>query len=457
MYAVIDIETTGGNLKSGKITEVAIFIHDGISVIDEFVSLVNPECFIPAHITNLTGITNEMVKRAPKFYEIAKKIVEITENMVFVAHNASFDYGFIKEEFSRLGYNYERNTLCTVKFSRKVLPGFPSYSLGEICKHFDISINGRHRAGGDALATTKLLEILFSRDKKNVGKFLISRNRLDQQINEYLHIDQINTIPESTGIYYLSDKAGDVHYVGKSKNIRKRLIQHFLNNSTQKSRQIIEHTAQIDFEVTGSELVALLKESEEIKRLQPKYNSKQLRNSYRYGLFTSMQLDGIVRLEARVVKRGESPITYFSTEEEAKKMLEGLIRKYQLCPSKCGMEQDLSPKPCFHYKLSLCKGVCCHQEEVDAYNERVDIALRKINFENENFMIIEEGRNEEEKAVIKIEKGHFSGVGYVHLDLLEGNIDLLKECIKNYRRNKEVNSIVRGYLSNPGKKSIILY
>ena len=457
MYAVIDIETTGGNLKTGKITEVAIFIHDGISVIDEFVTLVNPECLIPAHITNLTGITNEMVKRAPKFYEIAKKIVEITENMVFVAHNASFDYGFIREEFSRLGYNYERNTLCTVRFSRKVLPGFPSYSLGEICGHFDISINGRHRAGGDALATTKLLEILFSRDKQNVGKFLISKNKLDQQINEYLHLDEINEIPESTGVYYLSDKDGKVHYVGKSLNIRKRLIQHFLNDSTQKSRQIIEHTAQVDFEVTGSELVALLKESEEIKRLQPKYNSKQLRNSYRFGMFTNMQLDGIVRIEARQVKRGESPITYFSTQEEAKRMVEGLIRKYQLCPSKCGIEQDLSPKPCFHFKLSMCRGVCCQQEEVDDYNKRVTMALRKINFENENFIIIEAGRNVDEKAVIKIENGHFSGIGYVNLDLLDGDIELLKDSVENYGRNKEVNSIVRSYLSNPGKKSIILY
>lgn len=457
MYAVIDIETTGGSLKFGKITEIAIFIHDGISIIDEFVTLVNPESFIPAHITNLTGITNEMVKKAPRFYEIAKKIVEITEDQIFVAHNASFDYGFVKEEFRRLGYDYSRNTLCTVKFSRKVLPGFPSYSLGEICKHFDIDIHGRHRAGGDALATTKLLEILFSRDRKNLGKFLISRNRLNNQINDYLSIEQVNKVPESTGVYYLSDENGEVHYIGKSQNIRKRIVQHFLNDSTQKSRQIIEHTANIDYEVTGSDLVALLKESEEIKRLQPKYNSNQLRNSYRYGLFTDMQLDGILRINIRIIKKGESPYTFFSTEEESKQVLSELIKRYRLCPCKCGLETDLSPKPCFHFKLSLCDGVCCNHEDVATYNDRVQDALRKINFQDENFIIVENGRNEDEKAIIKIENGHFSGIGYVQMDYLDGNIDLLKESVKSYQRNKEVNSILRGYLKNQEKKSIILY
>ncbi|MEL7148612.1 MAG: exonuclease domain-containing protein, partial [Bacteroidota bacterium] len=240
MYAVIDIETTGGNLKFGKITEVAIFIHDGVSIIDEFVSLINPECVIPAHIVNLTGITNEMVKNAPKFYEVAKKIVQITEEAVFVAHNASFDYGFIKEEFRRLGYTYTRNTLCTVRFSRKVFPGFPSYSLGNICQHFNIEINGRHRAGGDALATTKLLEILFSRDRKNIGKHLIARNQLDKSLNDHLDRDCLEELPETTGVYYLHNPEGEIHYVGKSQNIRQRITQHFLNTTTVKARHIVQ-------------------------------------------------------------------------------------------------------------------------------------------------------------------------------------------------------------------------
>lgn len=160
MYTIIDIETTGGSPKTEKITEIAIFKHDGIKIIDEFVSLINPERLIPPYITQMTGITNRMVANSPKFYEIARKIVEMTDQCTFVAHNASFDYGFIREEFARLGYQFEKQLLCTVKLSRKVIPGYKSYSLGNICNSLGISVENRHRAAGDALATVKLFEYL---------------------------------------------------------------------------------------------------------------------------------------------------------------------------------------------------------------------------------------------------------------------------------------------------------
>lgn len=163
MYAIIDIETTGHARINGKITEIAIFIHDGFEITDSFTTLINPVCYIPAFITGLTGISNEMVRNAPKFYEVARKIVEMTENKVFVAHNVSFDYHFIQEEFKQLGYDYQRKTLCTVRMSRKYLPGHRSYSLGNLCNELNISINGRHRAAGDALATVKLFELIMAR------------------------------------------------------------------------------------------------------------------------------------------------------------------------------------------------------------------------------------------------------------------------------------------------------
>ena len=163
LYAIIDIETTGQSAQNGKITEVAIFIHNGYEVTDSFSSLINPECYIPGFITNLTGIDNEMVRTAPKFYELARRIVEITEDMVFVAHNVSFDYRFIQEEFKRLGYDYQRETMCTVRMGRKFLPGHKSYSLGRICDELGITIEGRHRAAGDALATVKLFEVILAK------------------------------------------------------------------------------------------------------------------------------------------------------------------------------------------------------------------------------------------------------------------------------------------------------
>jgi len=166
LYAIIDIETTGQSALKGKITEIAIFIHDGTEIVESFSSLVNPECYIPQFITDLTGISNDMVKRAPKFYEIARKIVEITQDKIFVGHNVQFDYRFVQEEFKRLGYDYQRQTMCTVRLGRKFIPGHRSYSLGNICEELEISINGRHRAAGDAYATTKLFEIIMEKKRQ---------------------------------------------------------------------------------------------------------------------------------------------------------------------------------------------------------------------------------------------------------------------------------------------------
>lgn len=176
MFAIIDIETTGNSYKNGKITEIAIVQHNGIEITGSFSTLIHPEIYIPYFITKLTGIDNKMVKTAPKFYEVAKKIIEMTACRIFVAHNVSFDYTFVKEELRRLGYDYNCKTMCTVKLARKLLPCHSSYSLGKLCSDLGIEINGRHRAEGDVLATVKLFEILLEKQKllnntRNAGNF----------------------------------------------------------------------------------------------------------------------------------------------------------------------------------------------------------------------------------------------------------------------------------------------
>ena len=178
MYAIVDIETTGGRASFEKITEIAIYIHDGKNVVEEFSTLINPGRTIPYFISRLTGIDNEMVKNAPRFYEIARKIVELTQDKVFVAHNVGFDYKFIQEEFKRLGYDYQRKTMCTVRMGRKFLPGYKSYSLGKLCQQLGISINGRHRAAGDALATVKLFEMILARKALKESKQAPNQLRL---------------------------------------------------------------------------------------------------------------------------------------------------------------------------------------------------------------------------------------------------------------------------------------
>jgi len=165
LFAIVDIETTGNSYKYGQITEIAVFQHNGIETTGSFHTLIKPDMDIPYFITRLTGISNETVKNAPKFYEVAKQIVEYTAGRTFVAHNVHFDYRFLREEYKRLEYDFFRKTLCTVQLSRKLLPGHPSYSLGKICSDLNIEIQGRHRADGDALATVKLFEILLQKNE----------------------------------------------------------------------------------------------------------------------------------------------------------------------------------------------------------------------------------------------------------------------------------------------------
>jgi len=165
LFAIIDIETTGYKHNYAKITEIAIYQHNGDEITGAYSTLINPEMDIPLFITRLTGINNEMVKNAPKFYEVAKKIIEMTVGRTFIAHNVNFDYKFIQEEYKRLGYQYNQKKMCTVQLSRKLLPGHRSYSLGKLCYDLGIEIEGRHRAAGDALATVKLFEILLEKHK----------------------------------------------------------------------------------------------------------------------------------------------------------------------------------------------------------------------------------------------------------------------------------------------------
>jgi len=277
MYAVIDIETTGGFMAGNRIIEVAIFIFDGETIIDQFHSLINPESYIPDNIFRLTGISNEMVEDAPKFYEVAKQIVEITEDMIFVAHNVGFDYGFFKSEFKGLGYTFRRKKLCTVRLSRKVFPGLRSYSLGNICNYLGIQINDRHRAHGDAAATVELLKLIINNDSGNILEDTLKNNSSESTLPPNLPKERYDEVPEETGVYYFHDQAGHVIYVGKAKNIRKRMQSHFSQTSS-KSLKMKENLYDITWELTGNELVALLLESHEIKHRYPYYNRSQKRS-----------------------------------------------------------------------------------------------------------------------------------------------------------------------------------
>ena len=455
-FAIVDIETTGGNSVRNKITEVAIYIHDGEKIIDEFVTLVNPECPIAPFIVNLTGISNEMVCEAPKFYEIAKQIVTLTDGAVFVAHNAQFDYGFIRQEFKSLGFNYSRDYLCTVKLSRKLLPGFASYSLGTLCQNLGISITNRHRASGDAIATVKLFEMILKKDpEKEIIKNFTKNDYLNLRFPVGFDHKILDRLPERPGVYYFHNVDGTVVYIGKSTNIRKRVLSHFANKQTKKAIELRNSIKDISFEETGNELIALLLESEEIKINQPLFNRSQRRTVFNYGIFSNVNEDGYITLYSEKVKNPEDALITAGSFDEAEAILQRIQNKYNLCQKLCGTKEV--KHACFGYSVNMCKGACVSKEPVEEYNQRAQKALDSIQYSHQNFMIIGSGRNETEKSVTHVECGRYIGFGYFDPEYVTPHPEVLREHIKPRIDNRDVQRIIRHFLNTASPSNILTY
>ncbi len=454
MYAIIDIETTGGSARIEKITEVAIYQHDGEKITGEFVSLINPERNIPYFITNLTGITNEMVENAPKFYEIAKKIVEFTEGRAFIAHNARFDYSFIRQEFKSLGFNYRRKLIDTVTLSRKLFPGYRSYSLGNICRELKITINGRHRAAGDAHATVRLFEMLLEKDREiNGTRSNLIRNTRLSKLNPRLDISKLDQIPDEPGVYYFYNERGDLIYIGKSRNLRERISTHLSNNTSGRSMEMRDLIADIDWVETGSELIALLRESYEIKENKPVYNRAQRRTGFQWAIYSFLDTKGYLNFRFGQTNSDENQLSVFSTRDRARSRLEGLTEKYRLCQKLAGLYE--SEDACFHYQVGICKGACCGVESSKDYNERALRAAEEFVFSRRNFFIIDKGRDDDERCAVRIMNGKFTGYGYFHINDMGFGLSAVHDCITPARDNSDIQVILKQYLRSNKVEKII--
>ncbi len=276
LYAILDIETTGGRYNEEGITEIAIYKFDGHQIVDQFISLVNPEREIQPFVVNLTGIHNGMLKNAPKFYDVAKRIVEITKDCVLVAHNANFDNRILTTEFGRLGFDYSRKTLCTVELSKKLIHNLPSYKLGKLCRSVGIPVSSRHRAEGDALATVQLFKLLLNKDiDKEIVKQAIKTDNSRKLAPKLLTI--LDDLPTSTGLFYVHNCTSNILYIGKGKNIKRTVNQLFLRTS-KKARELQNLVVSVSFEETGNELIANLKLAEEIKVNKPVHNFQSKSN-----------------------------------------------------------------------------------------------------------------------------------------------------------------------------------
>ena len=392
-----------------------------------------------------------MVADAPKFYEVAKKIVEITKDCVFVAHNASFDYGFIKEEFQQLGYPFRRELICTVKMSRKLMPGFKSYSLGNLCRDLQIHIENRHRAAGDALATVKVFEKLLS--VKNGREIITERiNGVPKNLHPQLDPATFKTLPEEAGVYYFINEKQDIIYIGKSNNIRQRVFTHFNGNKGRRAGQMRDETAAIGFEITGSELAALLLESDEIKKHKPLYNRAQRRSLFRYGISSYTDQNGYINFRVMRTSENQNPLFSFISKIEALNFLETQCSENNLCPKLCGLYDNEGA--CFLYQVHQCNGACKGAEPPESYNARAVEVCNLGKFDQQNFLILDMGRKHDETLVVKVEKGTYRGFGYIQTDLC-ANTEILHDCIKNYPDNRDVHMIIKRYLKTKREIKIL--
>ena len=412
MFAIVDIETCGPKFayQKGRIIDICILVHDGISVVDKFSTLINPDCHIGSFYTNLSGITNEMVKDAPRFHEVAKEILNYTEGKIFVAHNSAFDYNFIKDEFASLGFRFKRDTLCTVRLSRKLLPGKTSYSLGNLCASIGIEIKNRHRAEGDAVATAELLNLLLqlktqSKEYKTKSVTQIMTTRIDA-IKKYI----LDKLPETCGVYYFLNKQGDIIYIGKSVNMYSRAQSHF-NNDLKKSKVMLNDLYQVDFNETGSELIALLHESAEIKKHKPFYNRQRKKDVFTHTIDFYEDEQGILNLKIVPFDESKKRVLAFTSYSSARERLEQWIDRKELCLQYTGLTSESSV--CFNHQLKKCRGICAGIEQVETYNERVRELLQEFTFPNPNFLIVERGRHAEEKAFVFIHQYQYAGYGYI--------------------------------------------
>ena len=451
MYAILDIETTGGKYNEEGITEIAIHKFDGHTVVDQFISLVNPEKEIQPFVVKLTGINNKMLRTAPKFHEVAKRIVEITQDAVLVAHNAQFDYRILRTEFRRLGYNFERKTLCTVDLSKKLIPEAESHSLGKLVRSLGIAVSDRHRANGDALATLKLFKVLLTKDlDKTIIKNVIRKEAHGELSDRQLDI--VESIPSETGVYYMHDKDGEIIFLGKSSNMKKRVNQHFTKNGG-RGRQLQKATKKVSFEKTGSELVALLKENEELARNRPKFNQKSPILNFSHGVFAQTDENGYRILLSKKLKDKNGSFATFNSMVAAQNFIRKLTVEFRLCDKLNGISE--AKKNCSKYDSGDCDGACVKKESPERYNQKVSAAIEKYSLSGKNIVIVDKGREIGEHSAILIKNGDFRGLGYYNLNHQINTISILESIIVPMAGNDSTDHIIETYLRKRKVSKII--
>jgi DNA polymerase-3 subunit epsilon len=452
MYAIVDIETTGGHASANGITEIAICIHNGKKVIERYTTLINPKRDIPIYISALTGITNQMVEKAPPFEDVAHDIYHLLNNNIFVAHNVNFDYSFVRHNLLAAGYDLQSKKLCTVRLGRKIIPGLPSYSLDKLCRHLGIDNKSRHRAAGDAEATAQLFSLLLKSDTQNHIPQALKVNSKEQVLPSNLPKRDVDSLPSSPGVYYFHDDKGKVIYVGKAKNLKKRVCSHFSGNNTGPQRQeFLRNIHRITHQLCGTELVALVLEAVEIKRLWPKYNRSLKRFEHAYSLYAFEDQRGYMRLAVDKHRKMTGAIYSCNTLFEGRTLLLKLIESFELCPKLCFIQNNNELCTGIHGENCACHGGQSPQK----YNEKVEAAINELNEGLPTFAIRDAGRTDDEHSCLLIEKGKFYGMGYISHYFDVDNLTQLKNHLTPYPGNDYIRGMIAGYVSKFPERKVV--
>lgn len=375
---IVDLETTGMTPEADRITEIAVLrIADG-TLVHEWSRLVNPGRSIPSAIRWLTGISDEMVAGAPRFAEIATELARKLDGAIFVAHNARFDYGFLKAEFERAGIPYTAKTLCTVRLSRALYPQYRQHGLDALIARHDIEVQGRHRALGDARAVWEFLNCVRSEIPAEAMSDAVSRLLKRPSLPSQLPADALDAIPHGPGVYIFYGANRQPLYVGKSVDLRERVGTHFSSDHrSERDLRLSQEIVSIEFEATAGEFGALLRESTLVKQIYPAHNVR-LRKREKFALIAIDRESGRARfLEA--LEDGpdsvEGKYGVFNSRLAARKALEALADETRLCRKRLGLESGSGP--CFAFQLRRCRGACVEEETNDAHLARVEQALER--------------------------------------------------------------------------------
>lgn len=440
MYAIVDIETTGGQPNANGITEICILLHNGHKVTDVYTTLINPQKPIPLYLQAFTGITQQMVEDAPVFGDIADKIFELLKDKIFVAHNVNFDYNFVKQQLHNAGYGINLKRICTIRLSRKLFPGLKSYSLGNLCASLQLTLNNRHRAEGDARATALLFNKILENNGQVVIAEMLQKGSKEQQLPPNVSREDFDKLPKTAGIYYFIDNTGKALYVGKAKNIKSRVSSHFSGKLTTRQKQnFLRDIYGLSYLQTGNELLASIIESHEIKRLWPDENRSQKKVTQTYALYDYPDQNGKIRLGIDKLRKDIKPLVAFSNYTSALSYLNSLVQEYDLCPKLCNLQQINTP--CRNEQLNICSGNCLSPNETDFYNSKINEFISQLLAQTKIYYIAGNGRNNTEQSIIIYEPGMF--VGYCFLSVKDPiDFDSIKDLATSLKLNDTIEAIL---------------